>query len=286
MKKIDQRVFFGNHKCASSFIIKIIERACREIGWKYIVPYRFADENLHIKNEDELYSFDNSIDFILFPESNTRLKQYVQNYKGFHLKRDPRDILVSGYFSHKHSHSTKNANFLLKHREKLHKLSFEEGLIEEMHYEKNTLFNLLNWDYNDERIYESSYEEMIKDTPKKLYQAFDFIGFIYKPNLFIRILYPFIAYSNRIHFKYPRLFPFRIKLKGIPPKSIKRVIANNDFKQLAKGRKEGEEDSTSHYRKGISGDWKNYFTEKHKEEFKKQYGEGLIQLGYECDKKW
>lgn len=286
MKKKYQRVFFGNHKCASSFIIKIIELACREIGWKYKIPYRYADENLHIKNEDELYSFDNSIDFILFPESNTRLKQYIQNYKGFHLKRDPRDILVSGYFSHKYSHSTKNAAFLLKHRDKLQKLSLEDGLIEEMHFEEDTLSNLLNWDYNDDHIYESSYEEMIKDTPKILYQAFDFIGFIYQPNSFIRILYPLIALCNRIHFKYPRYFPFRIKLKGIPPKSIKCIIANNGFKQLAKGRKKGEEDKKSHYRKGVSGDWKNYFAEMHKEEFKKHYGEGLIRLGYESGNKW
>jgi hypothetical protein len=286
MNKKNQCVFFGNHKCASSFIIKIIEQACREIGWKYKVPYRFSDENLHIQNDDELYYFDNSIDFILFPESNTKLKQYVQNFKGFHLKRDPRDILVSGYFSHKHSHSTKNADFLLIHRKKLHELSIEDGLIEEMHYEKNTLSNLLNWDYNDENIYESSYEKMIKDTPKELYKAFDFIDFIYKPNLFIHILYPFIAYSNRIHFKYPRFFPFRIKLKGIPPKSIKRIIVNSDFKQLTKGRKKGEENKKSHYRKGVSGDWKNYFTEMHKEEFKKHYGEGLIRLGYESGNKW
>ncbi len=41
-----------------------------------------------------------------------------------------------------------------------------------------------------------------------------------------------------------------------------------------------------HVRKGIKGDWSNYFTNKHKEIFKKNAGNQLIQLGYENDLNW
>lgn len=40
------------------------------------------------------------------------------------------------------------------------------------------------------------------------------------------------------------------------------------------------------FRKGQIGDWKNHFTEKHVSEFKKRYGNLLIELGYEFDLEW
>jgi hypothetical protein len=44
--------------------------------------------------------------------------------------------------------------------------------------------------------------------------------------------------------------------------------------------------SPLHLRKGKVGDWKNFFTEKHKEIFKEIAGETLIELGYEKDFNW
>jgi hypothetical protein len=58
------------------------------------------------------------------------------------------------------------------------------------------------------------------------------------------------------------------------------------FEQLSGGRTQGEEDSSSFYRKGIAGDWKNYFTEEDRQAFKGEAGELLIRLGYERDLDW
>lgn len=51
-------------------------------------------------------------------------------------------------------------------------------------------------------------------------------------------------------------------------------------------RKKGEEQSSSFLRKGVQGDWKNYFSEKDKELFKKFGGQTLIDLGYEQNENW
>lgn len=67
---------------------------------------------------------------------------------------------------------------------------------------------------------------------------------------------------------------------------IQILESANQFKNLTGGRKPGEEETTSHYRKGIVGDWKNYFTEEHKALFKEVAGEQLIKLGYEEDYNW
>jgi hypothetical protein len=40
------------------------------------------------------------------------------------------------------------------------------------------------------------------------------------------------------------------------------------------------------FRKGVSGDWKNYFTAQHKSVFKEVAGQLLIDLGYEKDMDW
>ncbi len=58
------------------------------------------------------------------------------------------------------------------------------------------------------------------------------------------------------------------------------------FEQLSGGRIQGEEDSSSFYRKGIAGDWKNHFTEEDRRAFKEEAGELLIRLGYEKDLDW
>ncbi|WP_025209161.1 sulfotransferase domain-containing protein [Hippea sp. KM1] len=58
-----------------------------------------------------------------------------------------------------------------------------------------------------------------------------------------------------------------------------------EFKEILSFKKMKEK-SPSHLRKGKIGDWKNYFTEKHKEIFKEIAGDTLIKLGYEKDKNW
>lgn len=62
------------------------------------------------------------------------------------------------------------------------------------------------------------------------------------------------------------------------------------IKANTKGKMKKALDKTFKYntfvRKGIKGDWRNYFTEYNKETFKKYAGDTLIKLGYELDLNW
>jgi sulfotransferase 6B1 len=40
------------------------------------------------------------------------------------------------------------------------------------------------------------------------------------------------------------------------------------------------------FRKGRSGEWRNYFKEEHKQQFKQVTGDLLVQMGYEQDDNW
>jgi hypothetical protein len=52
------------------------------------------------------------------------------------------------------------------------------------------------------------------------------------------------------------------------------------------GRQPGEEDKRSFLRKGMVGDWRNYFNQEAREIFNRYAGSELILLGYERDSSW
>ena len=58
------------------------------------------------------------------------------------------------------------------------------------------------------------------------------------------------------------------------------------FAAKTHGRAAGVEDITSHYRKGLPGDWVNHFTRSHAEAFDERFGDLLVRLGYEESSSW
>jgi lipopolysaccharide transport system ATP-binding protein len=66
---------------------------------------------------------------------------------------------------------------------------------------------------------------------------------------------------------------------------LRAVVATHRF-EARSGRKRGQEDQASHERKGIAGDWRNYFTDRVAKEFKGRFGELLVETGYEKDDRW
>jgi len=66
----------------------------------------------------------------------------------------------------------------------------------------------------------------------------------------------------------------------VAPETIQQALAIFNFKQLAK-RREGEEDRSSFFRKGIVGDWQNHFSAQDLQFFTEKTREILTQTGYE-----
>ncbi len=70
------------------------------------------------------------------------------------------------------------------------------------------------------------------------------------------------------------------------PETIQRCIKESSFKKMSAGRKAGEGVATAKVRKGIAGDWVNYFTQRDGTLFHELAGDCLIEMGYVEDGSW
>jgi lipopolysaccharide transport system ATP-binding protein len=171
------------------------------------------------------------------------------NWRRLVVIRDLRDTLVSVYFSVKFSHPMLSDE-LRAMRAKLESLELRQGLIwlmDEWLHHCATIQH--SWLESGERLLH--FEDLNEND--------------------LELLEPILADELRVPLPRPR---------------IRQVILNNRFEKVTGGRPRGLEDVSSHYRKGIAGDWRHYFTEDAKEQFKARFGDLLIATGYEKDLSW
>jgi len=171
-----------------------------------------------------------------------------KTFRAFFVMRDPRDIVVSRYFSFKVSHPVMGD--ISKLREDLNTMSEEEGLgyvIDQL--ATRGLFDALrSWakiSPADRELATFRYEDLTDSnqfaTWQRLYAHCD-----------IRI----------------------------PDSVLRGLLERNSFSALTKGRERGAEDVKAHLRKGVHGDWKNHFTPAVGKKFRAVTGTLVDELGY------
>lgn len=276
--------YFGHHKAASTWAVSIIKQVCQNIGLKHICV-----------ESEKVFDFDlkkfverKKPDFLSYTNAEFNHIKNLENFKGFHIIRDPRDIVVSAYFSHLHSHPTDKWTKLIEHRNKLENSSKDEGLLLEMEFRKNQFDAMYNWDYSLSNVYDIRMEDLVINPYKNFLDIFEFLGIVDESEFGLKARSSQLATMtiNRLSQKSKVLIPFRFGANKIPVESLLGIIYKHEFSKLAGGRNLGEENVKSHYRKGVSGDWRNHFKEEHIKLFKEKYNDLLIKLGYESDSDW
>jgi hypothetical protein len=169
-------------------------------------------------------------------------------YRRFVVIRDPRDTLISGYFSWKISHEA--VGHLSQRRRILNALSKEDGL----------LYLLDSW------------LDMVTRIQLSWLEAGERL----------------IRYEDLLVLDQQILEPLLLDECGlpVPRERFRRIVQECRFDAITRGRARGEEDVTAHERKGIAGDWRNHFTPRVSRAFKRRYGGLLAALGYERDLNW
>lgn len=275
--------YFGHHKCATTWINSIISLVCYDLNLNTtnLTNPRMFEFNL------DIFVQENDVDFLSYTNADIQFVQNLDNFLGFHVIRDPRDIVVSAYFSHLFSHSIEGWPALIEHRKRLQNVSKDEGLFIEMDFRKNQFDTMHNWDYAQPNVLEIKMESIINSPYETMLDAFTYLRLVDETiSSKQRFVYLLTSSINRLHKKNKQKFPFSISRTKIPTETLLGYIYYNRFSKMAGDRKKGEEDRRSHYRKGEAGDWKNHFTEKHCNYFKQNFNDLLIKLGYETTIKW
>lgn len=193
-----------------------------ESGWIYPAMFMTRDE------------------FMAHPE--------LSEAKRFVVIRDPRDTLISLYFSLKHSHPLDASGKKQKERETLQAMSTEEGLayLIEHHLPRVAAIHS-SWIGTGELVLR--YEDLLQDQT--------LLGDL----LLDKLQLPTTS------------------------KALTKAMERNKFESVFK-RKLGEVDAASHGRQGLPGDWKNHFTAALRQKFHESHGAALIAAGYEKDESW
>jgi len=175
-----------------------------------------------------------------------------QPVRGVHVIRDPRDLLVSAYFAHAHSHPVGGWPELSQFREVLSSSSVEEGLLLELDFCENVFEDMRSWPRAVEGVLEMKFEDLVA--------------------------HPIVEF---------RRFVRQFELDPEPAlETVDRVVEAHSFDRLSGGRAPGDEDRRNHYRKGQPGDWRLYFSPALRWAFERRYGDLLRRYEYEANDAW
>jgi hypothetical protein len=201
--------------------------------------------------------------------------------RAFHVIRDPRDIVVSGYFSHLASHPTDGLPELAAHREHLQAVPKEEGLVLEMEFSRRSLLDMAEWDYGRPEILELKLEDLA---------ARPYDGFV---RIFqhLELLSDEEPSSGRelVTVSLRRLLNRLSSRRGLgslrrPMPATGEIVLGatygNRFEAKTRGRRAGAEDTSSHYRKGVAGDWINHLSPAVADAFEERFPGLVERLGY------
>jgi hypothetical protein len=167
----------------------------------------------------------------------------------FVVIRDLRDTLVSHYFSVRDTHKPDPDGIIAKGREILCSLSKEDGLTYLMD-EVLSEHAAIQQSWLGAEIVTFRYEDLLSDD---------------------------LAILRRLF-----LETFGHQLTE---SQVDRAVISCRFESLFR-RKLGEEDPSSHGRKGAPGDWRNHFTPALARRFHDKFGAVLVGTGYERDDSW
>lgn len=229
------------------------------------------------------------IKFLCYTNADYQYVEGLAEFRGFHVVRDPRDIVVSSYFSHLYSHPTDGWPELVEHRRKLQSVSKEEGIFLEMKFRSWEFEHLVTWDYEMPNVLEIKMEELSNRPAEQFLQIFRFLGLIvdgHGQNESSQLRDTVAMILNAIHFRSRGLMPVCVERDALSAEQLLQIVDRNSFSNLAGGRRKGEEDVKSHYRKGVAGDWRNHFTEELVQAFKDNYNDLLLRVGYESKPDW
>jgi hypothetical protein len=198
-------------------------------------------------------------DLTFFEDSNDfRDSDVGRPYRGSHLIRDPRDVVVSAYFYHLWTEEAwarepQERYDGKSYQQHLQGLTEPDGLLEQIR-NAAVVRRMVAWDYTNPNIHEMRYEDLVADEREEFTRLFRSYGF--NDSAVVRAVE--LAHKHSFEAK------------------TKRTI----------GEETQTSDAPSHLRSGRPGQWRELFTPEHVACFKEVHGDAAVRLGYELNNDW
>jgi hypothetical protein len=283
--------YYGHHKCASKWITNVLRQICRDAGLTEqvvvdeatphgmgpLTDYRAVFDRSEIRRRaDEI-----GADFVMCQAADRQQAQILAPERAFHVIRDPRDIVVSAYFSHRNSHPVEGLPELQEHRERLRAVPQDEGLMLEFDFSEAELRQLAEWDYATPGVLEVRMEDLTADPYGGWVEIFRHLELL-EESTPLRTAQLIGSWTRRVRNRVSKRDHLGwLRAPGtVSGELLLSTVFANRFEAKAGGRGVGTEDSSSHYRKGVAGDWRSHFTPEHHELFSERYAHLLVKLGY------
>ncbi len=164
--------YLGHHKRASRCFVSI----CRDIA--SLSGHYFSDitsPGVFGKNMQEVVQ-KRQITFLSCSNARQGKVSVLLDFKGIYLIRDPRDIIVSAYFSHMNSHASRGWMQLNAHRDRLRRFSKEDGLHAEIDFSARNIDSIAEWDYQQPNVHGMKLEAVVGKPLPQILKAYRFIG--------------------------------------------------------------------------------------------------------------
>jgi hypothetical protein len=267
--------YFSHHKCATMWVNGILERLCRENGLRF----RSFDDASQFGGDLPGHLEREPVDLLSYINARWEHVRRLDDVVGFHVVRDPRDILVSAYFSHMNSHRTEAWPELEEHRRQLRSASKRDGLFLEIEFSADVFDAIRGWDYGSEAVLELTFEEITTRPYRTFLRVFEHLGLLDDRDLGLRRQLGYVARGlwNQVIDTADAPRSLLSRNRSIPGERLLAVVYQNRFDRKAGGRSRGEEDPGSHYRKGVAGDWRNHLDDEHLDELELRFP-GLMEV--------
>lgn len=284
------RVLIGRHRSASSWsriVLRDISRALNLDVLTIFAEEQYADypslgDMVRARKPDCL---------VLTNAVRSHVETLPSDARVVHLFRDPRDIVASGYFSHRNDHPVEIDGVkwpeLVGHRENLLQLDRDSGLMAEIEFSGYFLDHMLEWNWGGPDVLEVKMEDLVTNSVPQWRRILEFWELAPDDSKRDALRRAICTWNLAKWRKTPKslstlrnVLP-RLPLDRLPAGYVEDAVYFFNFNALSQGRKVGEVNENHHYRKGIPGDWRNHLNEEHLKLFRKRYGDLVERMGYE-----